>query len=378
MNPLKTKNISPLIISILLICSVANVAVASVHPTPSPPPLSEEDKILESTALLFLTNVVNIKTSSYLVDVRVANQAPGVLNGKTLHFNLSSANSQLEVIAEFSNSNLFWISIYATKGPVLLNNVVSSNILTTAKDTLAQLQTFSARDYLPTFQRILNNVDKLQNSKITIENYTQEIATKGNTMSISWEPYANGLSNPQNKLYLEFTDGYLTHYSDYLGRNKIGSSQLTISAAQAIQIAVDHARNFSYVQDNITVSNFDILEDRAVANASLRTRGDNTLFPCWSIIVPLAKEYPGGVGYFRVIMWADTGEITYFSPMGSFGGLGGNDSNAVPSAAPKQTQSPPTAPSENSNTTNGLMIGSALVAVVIISVAGYLFYKRKR
>ena len=98
-------------------------------------------------------------------------------------------------------------------------------------------------------------------------------------------------------------------------------------------------------------------------------------------MVPLAKEYPGGVGYFRVIMWADTGEITTFSPMGSYGVLNSDGSNAVPSSEPQQTTSPTaTAPSENRNAlmkTGGLMIGLAMVVVVII-VAGYIFFKRKK
>ena len=172
---------------------------------------------------------------------------------------------------------------------------------------------------------MLNSIIELKDSEISNANWTQKITTNGNMVAITWEPNANNLSNPQNNLYLEFQNGNLQIYSNYLGLYEIGSSDVKISEAQAIQIAVDHARNFSYVQDGVTVSNFSILEDLAIANISLGNRGNNTLYPYWSIMVPLAKEYPGGVTYFRVVMWADTGEITYFSPMGSYG-----DSNPAP------------------------------------------------
>lgn len=52
-------------------------------------------------------------------------------------------------------------------------------------------------------------------------------------------------------------------------------------------------------------------------------------------MLPLDKEYPGGVTAFRVTIWADTGEISYFTPIGFYG-----DPNAVASPEPQQTTSP--------------------------------------
>jgi hypothetical protein len=363
--------------------SLTNLVSASFHPTPSPPPLSEEDKILENDALQFMSDVANINVSSYRIEnLWVRNEAPVPLpfSGKTFHFNLSSTAGLLDVIVEFTNGELFWSSIYSVKGSPIRNLPTSSDFLTTAKDTLAQLEAFSAKDYLPTFQNMLSSITELKDSEVSNANWTQKITTRGNLVSITWEPYANSLSNPQNNLYLEFQNGNLQIFSNYLGLYEIGSSDIKISEAQAIQIAVDHARNFSYVQNGVTVSNFTILEDLSTAKISLGMRGNNTLYPYWSIMVPLAKEYPGGVTYFRVVMWADTGEITYFSPMGSYGISNSDGSNAIPSSGPQQTTSPTAnAPSENRNVlmTTGLMIGLAMVAVAII-VAGYLFFKRKK
>ena len=364
------KNISLFLFVVLLMFPIAQVVKARVPNFPKElQDLTGEDKILAENALQFLSDVANVNTSSYHIDVRIANEAPGVLSGKTLKFNLSSSTGILSVIAEFANGKLFWCSILSAKGSPVLNQPVSSNVLDTAKDTLARLQKFSAEDYLPKFQSMLNNVTELQDAVTSNANYTQRITVSGNIVRLSWEPFVNGLSNPQYRLFLEFRNGNLEYYADYLaiGMYTIGSSEVKISEEQAIQIAAERVRAFSYVQDGITVSNFTILDSIVIANISLWSRGNNTLYPCWSIMLPLDKEYPGGVTAFRAIIWADTGEVSYFTPIGFYG-----DPNAAPSESPELTQQPATIPLEQS-----LAIVSALIAATI-AAAGYMLYKRKR
>jgi hypothetical protein len=377
------KSVLSLFLVVLLMFSLASLVSATFHPTPCPPPLSEEDKILENNALQFLSTVANVNVSRYHIEhLWVRNEAPVPLpySGKTFSFNLSSSTGILDVQTSFVDGRLYLFSVYTVRGYAVLNHPASLDVLATAKDTLAQLQAFSPNDYLPTFQSMLGSVADLTVSEISNANWTQKIANNGNIVTMTWEPFANGLSQPQNNLHLEFQNGNLHFFSNFLGLYEIGGSDVKISEEQAIQIAVEHARNFSYVQKNVTVSNFDILQNIATAKISLGVRGNNTLYPYWNIMVPLAKEYPGGVTYFRVIMWADTGEITTFSPMGSYGVSNDDGSNAIPSSEPQQTTSPtanPPSAIRNALMTSGLMIGLAMVAVVII-VAGYLFFKRKK
>ena len=376
MNQLK-KNLITLLLTILLMISLADMVTARVPNFPQPVEnLTGEDKILADNALQFLSNVANVNTSSYRIDVRIANEAPGVRSGKTLHFNLTSSAGILDVIAEFTNGELFWSSIFSIKGSSALNQPVSSNVLNTAKDTLASLQEFSARDYLPTFQSMLNSVPELQDSKTSNLNYTQKITVSGNIVRMIWEPFANGLSNPQNNLFLEFKNGNLEYYADYLGMYSIGSSDIKISKSQAIQIAVDHAQTFSYTQDKKNVSEFTVLDSLVIADISLQNRGNNTLYPHWSIMLPLDKEYPGGVTAFRVNIWADTGEISYFTPIGFYG-----TPNPVPSSEPQQTVTPtPQAATDNNPAavSNTLIIGGIALLAAIVGIAGHVFYRRKR
>lgn len=374
MNPLKRSII--LLLAILLLFPLVNMAKAqpSLPPLtgfdaeewnklmqmPYPPSqLTEQDKILQDNALRFLTNVAKLNTSSYHVEVFI-DDTPGPNYDKTLKFNLTSGETKLDVLFLFRDNSLFWCTIYPVTGSPAFTTPKSSDVLSTAKDTLDRLQAFSAKEYLPTVRSMLDTVTELRNSKTTIADFTQEIAVSGNTVRISWEPFANGLSNPQNKLTLEFENGHLSFFADYLSMFKIGSSDVKISEQEAIKIALEYARNYSWVQDNQTVSNVNVLDSPVIANISLQNKGNNTLYPYWNIWLPLDKMYPGGVTAFHVGIWADTGEVAFITPIGY-----GGDPNAVPS--------------ESQETTSDYSLAIAITLITATAViVSYLFYKRKR
>jgi hypothetical protein len=329
---------------------------------------SEEDMTIRDNGLRFLTDVARLNLSSYDIDVQISDTAPVAFAAKQLGFNLTSAESNIRVNFMILDTMLFWFKIYPNKGSPTLIEPASSDILSTAKDTLDRLQAFSAKEYLPTMRSTLDTVTKLENSKATIANFTQEITVSGSSVRISWEPYNNGLSNQQNKLYLEFEDGCLIHYSNWLGIHERGSSDVKISEQEAIQIAMEHARAYSWTQGNETISNVNVLDKPVLTSISLQNRGtNNTLYPLWDIHLPLDKMYPGGVTGFHVLLWADTGEVSSITPIG----FGGNP-NASPSESTETT-----APSTQTGPDYGIAVAITLVAATIIS-ASCLIYKRKR
>jgi hypothetical protein len=374
------KTIIAFLLAMLLMFSLANMTKAS---TPSPLPnldstifqdggqyvaptqnLTEQDKLLEAKALQFLTNVFKLKTSSYNTTVLNISPAPfGVF--MTLGFR--SAGNEFHVLTEFSNGELIWCMLNPVKGSPAYITPSSSDVLNTAKDTLDKIQAFSQKDYLPTMRSMLNTVSELQNSKITAVEFTQKIAVKENDVTIMWEPSANGLSNQQNRLMLEFKDGNLVFFANFLDIYTIGSADVKISEQEAIQIAIKHTHAYSWEQGNETVSNVTVLGNLARASLSLQNRGNATLYPLWSIKLPLEKMYPGGVTSFHVSIWADTGEVSYITPIGTYG-----VPNSVPSESPAANM-----PSTQASSEYTLMIVTALVAAAIV-ILGYLFYKRKR
>jgi hypothetical protein len=350
MNNLK-KNISRFLLAVLIMFSLAQIVKTQTWPDPES--LNEQDKIVADNALMFLTDIAKLNTSSYNMETRILHE-PGPNHDAILTLKFTSSESNVTADFLIKDNSLFWYMLYPIRGSPNFVQPASSNALNTVKETVDRLNAFSAKEYLLTIRNMLNTVTELESSKITMGDFTQEIAVSGNTVKISWEPFAEDLSNPTNKLYLEFQNGNLVHYADYLGFNKSISSEIKISEAQAIQIATERVRAFSYVQDGETVSDFTILDSLVIANMSLEDRGNNTLYPFWSIKLPLDKEYPGGVTAFQVGIWADTGEVSYFTPIGYYG-----DPNAGP------------IPLEYS-----VGVVSALIAAA--TIAGYLLYKRKR
>jgi hypothetical protein len=360
------KNFLTLSLAALLMASFASIASAGRVPPPgypsiTPPPLTEQDKLLRDIALSFLTNVATFNISSYSVEVFVDNN-PGPNYDKALNLKFISAESQVDMTCLFREKSLFWCTIYPVKGSPAFTTPKSSDTLSIAKDTLDKLQTFSTKDYLTTLRNMLNTVTELKSSKITTTDFTQEIAVSGSTVTISWEPFNNGLSNPQNKLYLEFENGNLRFFADYLGMFKIGSSEATISEQEAIKIALDHAKAYSWEQDGETVSNVNVLDSPIIANISLQNRGNNTLYPHWDIWLPLDKMYPGGVTAFHIGIWADTGEVAFISPLGYYG---------APNTDSSETQTP------QATLDYGLSVAIVLIAATIV-IASYLFIKRNR
>ncbi|MEJ5327218.1 MAG: hypothetical protein WHU54_03080 [Candidatus Bathyarchaeia archaeon] len=378
------KNFVTLLFVTLLIASFASIASAGRVPSPgmpllTPTPLTEQDKLLEDISLRFVANVFRLNISSYYIEGVIV-EGPGPNYDKSVYFKFRSAESKVDVDCLIRNNSVFWCTIYPVQGSPAFTTPKASDVLTVAKDTLNSLQAFSAKDYLPTLRSMLDAVTELESSKTTVGDFTQEITVSGNVVRVFWEPFANGLSNPQNKLTLEFKDGNLMFFCDYLDMFKIGSAEVKISEQEAIQIAIEHARAYSWQVGNETVSNVNVLGSPIIANISLQNRGNNTLYPYWDIWLPLDKMYSGGVTAFHVGIWADTGEVAFISPIGYYG-----DPNTASSPHPTNqqpaTQSNPANPTQPTSSQPVLDLGLAIAIALIAGSAviiGYLFRKHKR
>jgi hypothetical protein len=322
---------------------------------PPPPELTEQEKVLRDKALSFLIDVAKLDTSSYNVEVFLGPLVPNC--DKSLKFKFSSDESKIDATCHFNGASLFCCMIYPLHDSSVVTTQKSSDVLTTAKDTLASLQAFSAKGYLPTMRSMLNSVTELKSSKITADGFTQEIAVSENTVRISWAPYANDLSNSKSVLILEFENGHLMFFCNHLDIYAIGSTEVKISEQEAICIATEHARAYSWEAGNETVSNVNVIDSPVIANLSLQNRGNNTLYPYWNVWLPLDKMYPGGVTAFHVTLWADTEEVSFISPIGYYGD---------PKANPSQPQAPYV-----------LAIATTLTAATIV-IASYIVYKKRK
>jgi hypothetical protein len=84
-----------------------------------------------------------------------------------------------------------------------------------------------------------------------------------------------------------------------------------ISKEQAIAIAMNYIKNYSYeMPGGIWITNFNVTENRTVAELSPAVRDSYTLYPEWHVEVYVNQTYPGSVHGLQVDVWADSGEVS--------------------------------------------------------------------
>jgi hypothetical protein len=160
-------------------------------------------------------------------------------------------------------------------------------------------------------QDSLNTLTEL--TSITTENANMklEVHDEANYSQFSWTATVNGIEMPSKQVSLVFYNGTFETFGDYWNCFTVGNTDIKFDIDDAIQIAKEHVQNHSYNIGDIVVNNFTILDDFIVAELTMQDRGDYVLYPWWEIRLPLDKAYLGSVTEIRVLMWADTGEVTY-------------------------------------------------------------------
>jgi hypothetical protein len=370
-----------LVLALILTLPLAQLAMAetpSIIPPWQQPPLTAQQKADEASALRFLISVVGLDMTKYNAKASVdrhdpynPNLPPPIVE-ETVHYNLTSpGRKELDVLCLFRGNSLVWCKLYypADELPFFVQPA-SSDSLISAKGLLDRIQNFSATTYLPTMRSMLDSVAKPENSTVIVGNVTQEVSVEGDTMTIRWKSSVNGVENTQKAMRVTLQDGHLQFFCDNWNLYKIGNANVNVSEQEAIQIAVKAARAYSWTAGNQTVSNITVLDTPASLTLSMQNRGNYTLYPLWDILLPLDKVYPGLVTGIHVSLWADTGDVSFITATGGGG---------VPSAASSSTPSlEPSTPAVASEPAEYEIVMIAMLIAVTVSIASYLFYKRRR
>ena len=91
----------------------------------------------------------------------------------------------------------------------------------------------------------------------------------------------------------------------------VGSTEVNISEEEAISIAMDYAKDFSWVANGVRISNFTVVSEPATAELWPHSREKPLeLIPYWYVILYLDRVYPERVDRLAIGLWADTGEVS--------------------------------------------------------------------
>jgi hypothetical protein len=196
----------------------------------------------------------------------------------------------------------------------------------------------------------------------------------------------NGIHNMYNQITLVFQNGTLKLFSDHWNRYPLGSANVNISEEQAINIAKERAKSYSYTMEDTIMNNLTVNEesDWTHAELTMQPRGD-ALYPQWEVYLPLDRLYPGMVTSIRVTLWADTGDISYIHETT----LAGMPQDVSSSSNTAETETPPPTDTSFDNKTqvekntdidyiaNVEIIAGVAIMAMMIAVAAVAAKKRK-
>jgi len=315
-------------------------------------------------ALEFLTNVIGLDTASY--NVTLASKTPLGDSQEIIKYRLESAVSTLEALCYFKNNILYNCFLHEYEGSLVFAQP-STDTLDYAKDTLARYQSYLNASYLQPISILLDTVTKIQPMTTTSGDVKFTITIDGGSKTMEWMRAVNGVYNDYNRICMRFYKGSLEQFSDTWNLYQSGGAEVKVTREEAIKIAMDAMRNYSYNVGDIVVSNFTVVDSTPPsAELSMQLREDGLLYPLWDVYLYLDKMYPGMVTTLRAILWADTGEVSIQAISGGGSPVDGN-------------------PSPSTSGTSGGMQSTAiitLVAAVVISVsavsAGLIITKKRR
>jgi len=342
----------------------------------------------QETALVFIENVLPIDKSQYnltlqsfgvtvLPDLGLTSPVNGTQ--EVLTYSLESKDSSIDVICTIQNNSVYMCSMYVVEGYVIADQPYSG-IIDSAKGFLQKYQLQTMMDSTEMINMLMdidhaeNQTLLFDNLKLTILHIDSTGTYFGDSVEFRWEQIFEDCA--YLSLVIGFKDGVLSNFIDRRVIYSIGDTSVNISGKQAIAIAMEAAKTYSYYMSNDwVVSSFNITESEVVAVLQTQIIDSAILYPVWSVILPLNGTWPGSVTELLVEVWANSGEVKYIHHQA----YGGN--SEPPTVTLTQSPIPTPSPISESNDDNTLIdfrIISVVMAIIIITVITTILLIKKR
>lgn len=305
------------LICAITICTVIGVTVWTFYGNSSVEQITAEDK-----ALSFMENVLpfdvaqyNITLQSYGVPVLPDIGSSQPVNGEQeiLTYVLESNKSTIDVICTIQNNGVSMVMSNLVKGTAI-NKESYSNLIDATTGFLQRYQSHSAMDSTKMIN-MLSNVESIENKTIISDSFKLTVTHKdstgtifGDSVCFRWVQTFNGCE--YLALSISFKDSVFSGLIDHRVSYRIGDTDVNISKEQAIKIAMEAIKTYSYnMSDDWVVTGFNVTENLVDAVLQPQTKESNVLYPAWSVTLPLNGTWPGSVRELLVGIWAGSGEV---------------------------------------------------------------------
>jgi DNA-binding transcriptional ArsR family regulator len=333
--PLKWKSLYAFfIIAIVLLASVSFIQFSSFNKLSSDFNALQKDYVdvvaqnrqlmLSNTsndaeqAKILINNVLQIDTSKYQLNLKgdtVQRRADlGGIIEEILQYSLVNNASRFDLTMRFRNGHFSLLQINQLEGspsfPLIYTVPQPTEVFQTCRGLLDRYKIAFNDSYMDQVSALMASA-KANGGDQTFGDVKLQFSSYDDYADVLLLYSKNGADFQAKSLHLSYQDKILTEFSDDWLLFKVGSTQIDVSKEQAVLIAKNAAKSYSWTVSGTKVSSFQIL-DNPVSAQFYPKPGDSdifTLYPYWYVTLYLDKTYPGGVSQIAVGVWADTGQV---------------------------------------------------------------------
>jgi DNA-binding transcriptional ArsR family regulator len=266
--------------------------------------------------LTFLQDVIHLDMTKYSATVssntvEYRSDLGGIIE-EIFIYTLTYEGSKVDVTLRFRNNTLSRYYLYVLEGTPFYSQLQPNNIIDATKELLGRYHEYSGASYLDVMKNMLETADEADDFVTISGNMKLIMSTEGNKVKMQWLYTSNNIDFQAKSLVLSFDNyGFLEILSDDWSLFQVGSTEVNVSKEDAISIARDFAKNYSWTANGVEVNNFNIVEEPVLAELWPHTREKPLiLIPYWYVTLYLDRVYPDRVDRLAVGLWADTGEVS--------------------------------------------------------------------
>ncbi len=269
-----------------------------------------------NNAISFLRDVVQIDVEKYqatLLSNTVEQRANlGGIVEQILRYSLTTSESKIDVVFRLRSGRLSMYQIILLEGVPIYAEPQPYNVVDSAKGLLQRLIFYSGSpEYLEDMSSTLASVNVTQNFELTVGNIKLNVSLAEGDGEILWMYTENDVDFSVKSLSLVYEDGVLEQLVDGWFLFQAGSTKVDISREEAIEIAREYLKSYSWTVNGTEVSDFTVLNEPILAVFHPTPRDEPlVLVPYWFVTLYLDHAYPGGVTRLGVGLWADTGQVS--------------------------------------------------------------------
>ncbi|MCL2134057.1 MAG: hypothetical protein FWH37_00635 [Candidatus Bathyarchaeota archaeon] len=300
--------------------------------TTTPPLNPNQTTTAQEEAVNIIQNVMQLDLSKYNLNLKINSIMDGIplsnidrkitnlLYALTPNEGNGNENSALEVSFSFEK------------------DVLTSYLITPLDSQVITTTNYANRhdaivDFLEKYQQttninsnnlitMLNSANLSKNSTTTQENTKLDVLVSTfwgtEQTQLKWAHTINGADYTKLEISVN-TNNHIISVYDTRALYTIGDTSINVSKEQAIDIALENLKGYSYdMYDDVVVTDFKVSRSNVVATLVTSPVGYE-LRPYWDVRMMLDEVYPGNVHGIAVGIWANTGEFSAYSNM-AYGG----------------------------------------------------------